>query len=130
MSEEKGRPAIGRPSENAAARKPLASENSAHLALVLPMPLRWARALIEGADGPIPEYGSPEFADLPDDSRAKVASCVMAAERWRTRRHQGGAESAYPSSSRRAREIAEARRPRSGDYMGGPVSWDEVAAGE
>jgi hypothetical protein len=34
--------------------------------------------------GPIPEYGSPEFEALPDNSPEKVASCVRAAEAWRT----------------------------------------------
>lgn len=114
--------------ENVAATAPLSTENSAVLALLLPLPLRWARALIEGADGPIPPYGSADWSALPDDSRAKVASCVMAAERWRTRHHQ--ADPFPMSQSRRAREIAEARRPRPGDHPGGPVVWDEVASGE
>lgn len=44
----------------------------------------WAQSLIGAAEGPIPRYGSPEWADLPDTSRAKVAACVIAAEAWRT----------------------------------------------
>lgn len=125
---ERPAPATGTgPSEIAPTRKLLASQNSATGALVTPLPLRWAKALIEGADGSIPEYGSADFADLPDDSRAKVASCVIAAERWRTRHHQA---EFVASGGRRAREITEARRPRPGDYMGGPVAWDGVASGE
>lgn len=50
----------------------------------LPAALPWAAALIKAADGAIPEYGSPEWAALPDDSRVKVASCVLAAEALRT----------------------------------------------
>lgn len=116
------------PAENVAATAPLRDESSAVLASVLPMPLRWARALIEGADGPIPQYGSTEWSSLPDESRAKVASCVVAAEHWRTRHHQPDLHLA-PPPSRRAREIAEARRLRPGDYLGGRVPWDrdEVA---
>lgn len=49
-----------------------------------PENLPWAKALIDGADGPIHQYGSPEWAALPDDSRAKVAACVVAAESWRS----------------------------------------------
>ncbi len=95
--------------------------------LYAPFPLSWAKALIEGADGQTPEYGSAEWVRLPDDSRAKVAACVLAAEKWRTRRHTF--ESPAPGS-RTAREIAEARRPRPGDHPGGPVQWDrdEVAS--
>ena len=47
-------------------------------------PLPWAQQLIENANAPIPQYGSPEWAALPDDSRVKVASTVVAAECWRT----------------------------------------------
>ena len=50
----------------------------------LPNALPWAAALIKAADGPIPEYGSAEWAALPDNSRAKVAACVLAAETLRT----------------------------------------------
>lgn len=46
--------------------------------------LPWARALIDNAEQPIPQYGSDEWAQLPDTSRAKVAACVIAAEAWRT----------------------------------------------
>jgi hypothetical protein len=51
---------------------------------LLPPLLPWARALIEAADGPILEYGCAGWQALPDNSRAKVASCVLAAEAWRT----------------------------------------------
>ncbi|MCU1613515.1 MAG: hypothetical protein JWO98_1055 [Frankiales bacterium] len=97
---------------------------------VVHFPLSWARQLIDGAAGPIPEYGSAEWVRLPDDSRSKVASCVVAAERWRTRNRSTG-EDAMPVG-RRAREIAEARRPRPGDHAGGPVPWerDEAASGD
>jgi hypothetical protein len=114
-------PATGTgPAENAAARKPLSVQNSAALASVTPLPLRWARALIESADDTIPPYGSAEWSALPDDSRIKVAACVIAAERWRTRRHSFDTV----PGSRRSREIQEARKPRPGDYLGGPVPWD------
>lgn len=95
--------------------------------VVTPLPLRWAKTLIDGAAGPVPEYGSPEWAALPDDAREKVAGCVLAAEQWRTRYHRERLVDVRPRT-RRAREIAEARRPRPGDYMGGPVQWDEAAS--
>jgi hypothetical protein len=50
---------------------------------VLPTRLGWAAGLIDRAEGFIPEYGSPEFEALPDDSPERVASCVRAAEAWR-----------------------------------------------
>lgn len=50
---------------------------------MVPRALDWARALIDAAEQPIPTYGSPEWAALPEDSRAKVAACVLAAECWR-----------------------------------------------
>lgn len=49
-----------------------------------PLPLTWAQQLIDNAEGPVPQYGSPEWQALPDDSRAKVAATVIAAECWRT----------------------------------------------
>jgi hypothetical protein len=49
-----------------------------------PQPLPWARALIDSAEQPIPQYGTPEWAALPDTSRAKIAACVIAAEAWRS----------------------------------------------
>ncbi|MCF6507380.1 hypothetical protein E9549_08160 [Blastococcus sp. MG754426] len=51
---------------------------------VIPSALPWASALIQAAGQPIPDYGSAEWAALPDGSRAKVAACVIAAECWRT----------------------------------------------
>jgi len=122
VSNDKGRPATGRPSENAA--KLLARKNSPAGAVVTPLPLSWAKALIEAAEGPIPMYGSRKWAALPNHSRTKVASTVIAAECWRTKDY---VPEVIDFPSRRAREIAEARRPRPGDYMGGPVPWDEVA---
>jgi hypothetical protein len=44
----------------------------------------WAAALIDAATGPIPEYGTPEFEALDNHDPVKVASCVRAAEAWRT----------------------------------------------
>jgi hypothetical protein len=123
-------PQVAGPAENAATA-PLTPQDSASLAYVLPMRPRWSQALIEGTDGPIPPYGSPAWSALPDDSRAKVASVVLAAEAWRTRHTRPDFYAPIPS--RRAREIAEARRARSGDHPGGPVPlWelDEVASGE
>lgn len=116
------------PAENVATTAPLDNQNSAHLAEVLPMRPRWSQALIEGADGPIPPYGSAAWSALPDDSRAKVAATVLAAEAWRTRHVRP--DFLAPIGGRRGREIAEARRPRPGDYTGGRVQWDEVASGE
>lgn len=91
--------------------------------------LSWAQQLIENADGSFPAYGSQEWVQLADDDRRKVAACVAAAEAWRTRNYRADVfEFAFPN--RRAREIAEARRPRPGDHPGGPVDWerDEVAS--
>lgn len=51
---------------------------------LIPLLLPWAEALIDRATGTIPEYGSPEFEALPDNDPRKVASCVRAAEAWRT----------------------------------------------
>lgn len=93
---------------------------------VVPLPLPWARAYIENVAGAeIPEYGTAEFHAL-EDGPVKVASCVLAAERWRTRRFQP--EFLPSTRSRRAREIAEARRPRPGDYLGGPVEYEQRVA--
>ncbi len=117
-------PQVAGPAESAPTNKRTQGQDSPAVAVVTPLPLRWARALIEAADEPITEYGSREWRELPDDSRTKVAACVQAAERWRTRNI---APEIITFPSRRAREIAEARRPRLGDHMGGPVQWDEVA---
>lgn len=89
---------------------------------VKPLALRWATTLINGAAGDIHEYGSPEWHALPDDSREKVAGCVLAAEAWRTR-HARTRDVDIRPGTRRAREVAEARRPREGDHMGGAVQW-------
>ncbi len=50
--------------------------------LLLPIALPWARALIDAgrAVGELPEYGSSEWAGLPDTDPRKVAACVLAAE--------------------------------------------------
>ena len=133
---ERPAPATGAgPSENVAAKQGLAAHSratvtsGADLTNVVPFPLSWARQLIANATDTVPEYGSAEWRALPDDSREKVAACVVAAESWRTRSHPGG-RSLLPGG-RRAREIAEARRPRPGDHPGGPVQWNrEAVAGE
>lgn len=97
---------------------------------VVPLPLTWARQLIAKAGESFPAYGSPEWVALDDRDPRKVAACVAAAECWRTRNYRADVFE-LPLTSRRAREIAEARRPRPGDYMGGPVPWErEVAASE
>jgi hypothetical protein len=96
---------------------------------LVPLPSFWAKSLIESADAPVPDYGSPEWSRLPDDDRRKVAACVQAAEAWRTRHH--GPESAGPMQSNWLRRVQEARRPRPGDHPGGPVPWDRnKAAGQ
>ncbi len=109
------------PAKEIAGPATLAPQDSAAQAVVTPLPLRWARALIEAADAPIPPYGSAEWSALPDDSRTKVAATVLAAESWRTRNFT---PEIITFPSRRAREIAEARRPRPGDFAGGVVSWE------
>ncbi len=133
MSQEKGpvpSPRDTGPSESAPTKKRTQAQDSPAVAVVTPLPLRWASALIEAADGPIPEYGSREFLALPDDSRTNVAACVEAAETWRTRLHHAE-QFVLPAGSARARRIADARRPRPGDHPGGPVDWEpEVASGE
>lgn len=87
-----------------------------------PFPLVWAEALIAKAEGqPVPRYGSREWSLLPDTSPLKVAGCVLAAERERTRHKDYGHAPEGRTASRRAREIAEARRPRPGDHPGGSV---------
>ena len=127
MSNEKAALPGAALSEPAAARKLLKPEDSGRRADVLPMRPRWSQALIDGADGPVPSYGSAAWSALPDDSRVKVAATVLAAEAWRTRHVQP--DFVTPIGSRRAREIADARRPRPGDHQGGPVEWDGVASG-
>ena len=85
---------------------------------VLPFPLVWAEQLIRnGRDvGLVPTYGSADWLALPDDDRRKVAACVIAAEAHRTRTES-------PGTGRQARRLAQARRSRPGDHLGGPVSW-------
>ena len=134
MSQENGPGPLAQgdtgPENVTAAAKPplrLAAHSTAGYDNLSPAALAWARALIEGADGPVPEYGCLAWAALPDDSRTKVAACVAAAERWRTRHHRSDLYA--PVDSAWARRIAEARRPRPGDHPGGPVPWErEVAA--
>jgi hypothetical protein len=97
---------------------------------VVPLPLTWARQLIANGGDSFPAYGTPEWMTLDDRDPRKVAACVVAAENWRTRNHRADVFD-LPLSGKRARELAEARRPRPGDYMGGPVPWErEVAASE
>lgn len=92
---------------------------------VLPFRLRWAEVLIANglAVGPLPEYGSADWAALQDDDRRKVAATVEAAERWRTRRHH---DDSFPEAGiARARRVRAARAPRPNDFAGGRVHWDE-----
>jgi hypothetical protein len=144
-----------------------------------PATIPWAQALIDGADGPIPQYDSEEWRALPDGSRAKVAACVIAAEAWRSywdprevalrarleiegaemyqepevwtqdvveSVHREALQPSFADLSRlRGEPEAEARANthrrrmvlpvvqrdavsthRPGDYMGGPVEWDET----
>lgn len=52
---------------------------------VFPNALPWASALVAKAKGRhVPDYGTPEWAALPDADPAKVAATVVAAEAWRT----------------------------------------------
>lgn len=135
------RPQRERRSEDQAAAKPLnlvphstaSNDISAHPQRIVPLLLPWARVYIENAAGAeIPEYGTSGFHAL-EDGPLKVASCVVAAERWRTRDQRAGESDdspAVPIGGRRAREIAEARRPRPGDHPGGPVPlWELDEAG-
>lgn len=92
-------------------------------ATVVNLPLSWAEQLIANGGPEVPEYGSRRWAELPDDSRAKVAACVVAAERWRTQGRSADVLTLDPQPSRR-RRIAEANRPRPGDFKGGAVDWD------
>jgi hypothetical protein len=94
----------------------------------VPLPLTWARQLIDNAAGAeIPEYGSVEFHELPEGP-VKVASVILSAEERRLEREAVRRGALLPMSSRRAREIAEARRPRPEDHPGGPVRWIEAEA--
>jgi hypothetical protein len=129
---EEGRPA-SRPSAKFTAAQqiasgvdPTASRDNSAARRIVPLPLSWARQLIANGGKAFPEYGSREWVSLDDRDPRKVAACVEAAERWRTRNYAADVY-ALPTG-RRAREIAEARRPRPGDYMGGPVKWDGVGA--
>ena len=98
---------------------------------VHPLPHPWATALIgKAGDAAVPEYGSAEFTALDDRDPRKVAAVCIAAEKWRTRAF---ADDQFPEpGSARARRIADARRPRPGDFTGGQVRWDRsgVASGE
>lgn len=50
----------------------------------LPAAPPWAARFITAGGPDVPTYGSPAWDALPDDSRAKVAAVVVAAECWRT----------------------------------------------
>jgi len=103
--------------------------NSRRQATVAHLPLSYSQRLLENADAPVPEYGSTEWQQLPDGSRAKVAAIVVAAEKWRTGRSGDGLPVRWTDN--RHRRIEDARRPRPGDHPGGPVPWErEVAASE
>jgi Protein of unknown function (DUF2742) len=91
------------------------------------LPLSWAQQLIANGGDSFPEYRSPEWMALDDRDPRKVAACVEAAESWWASRNGTADVFAFPST-RRAREIAEARRPRPGDHPGGPVAWDRAEA--
>lgn len=53
--------------------------------LPLPRLLPWeARLIALAGNEPIPDYGSPAWHALPEDSAVRVASCVRAAAAWRT----------------------------------------------
>lgn len=118
--------------ENTAAAKPLSlvvdcSAGSDLPAPVTRIPLRWAEQLIARGGDQFPEYRSREWLALDDRDPRKVAACVQEAENGWARRQSPADVFAFPGRGKRAREIAEARRPRPGDYMGGPVQWDEMA---
>lgn len=74
--------ATGRRSELTPTRKLTRTQGSPETPL-FPPTLPWARALIDGATGPVPDYGSPEWEALADGPE-KVAATVVAAEAWRT----------------------------------------------
>jgi hypothetical protein len=119
--------------ENFAATKPLGSAvkstaNSPQRATVAHLPLPWAQQLIANGGDDFPEYRSREWMALDDRDPRKVAGCVAAAEAWWESRSQPADVFAFPST-RRIREIAEARRARPGDHLGGRVAWErsEVA---
>lgn len=120
MTRTHGRPAPARadlPENNAATKPPaLDTQPTAERGQTASTD-DWARELIARAHGPIPAYGGSAFDRLPDGP-TKVASAIIAAQRWRHRRV------VETVTDRRAREIAEARRPRPGDHPGGPVPWE------
>ena len=43
---------------------------------------RWAQRMIAAAGTPLPRYGSPEWLELPEGDRRKVAAVIVAAECW------------------------------------------------
>lgn len=91
-------------------------------AAVLPAvePMPWAARLLAAVDGPVPEYGSPEWEELADTDRRKAAAAVVAAERWRVY------WSPEQHAARLRDELAAARHIAAEEEAAG---WAEVAAG-
>lgn len=92
------------------------------------LPLPWAKQLMANGGDAFPEYRSRDWMALDDRDPRKVAACVEAAERWWASCNGTADIFTFPST-RRAREIEQARRPRPGDHPGGPVEWDREAPG-
>ena len=68
---------------------------------------RWARRMLDAAEGPIPSYGSPEWLALPEGDRRKVAAVVIAAECWATDPEWTWIEALYAATAFRDAEDAD-----------------------
>jgi hypothetical protein len=68
---------------------------------------RWARRMIDAANGPVPSYGSPEWLTLPDGDVRKVAAVVVAAECWATDPELTWVEALYAATAHKATEDAD-----------------------
>jgi hypothetical protein len=82
----------------------------------------WASAIIERgrAAGPIPVYGSPEWAALPPNSLQAVAATVVAAECWR--------DAGTPKTIRRTVELEITANRQLENYQRS-AAFAELAAG-
>lgn len=113
-------------SEDIAATKPPALPGDTTGGHGLPRSIRaWAQSLIAAGGSDVPAYGSARWQALAPDSPARVAACVMVAERSRARSRLGA-----QSEVRRPRGLDEASPPRPGDYLGGPIPWETSGEGK
>lgn len=67
----------------------------------------WSAGLLQRGGPEVPEYGSPAWLELPEDSPAKVAATVAAAEAWRVTTHPAAVADRLTLELAAARHAAE-----------------------